>query len=65
MLIFGDVGVYLLGIVMGNDVIVVKLIFFDGGDFVGIENLDGSINFDYMLNIEVFVSVLLNGVDFI
>ena len=40
-----------------------KLIFSDGGDFVGIENPDGSTNPDYTLNTEALASVLSNGAD--
>lgn len=59
----GDVGVHSLGTATGNDVTAAKLIFSDGGDFVGIENPDGSTNPDYTLNTEALASVLSNGAD--
>lgn len=59
----GDVGVHSLGTATGNDVTAAKLIFSDGGDFVGIENPDGSTNPDYTLNTVALSSVLSNGAD--
>jgi len=59
----GDVNVHSLGTATGNDVTAAKLIFSDGGDFVGIENPDGSTNPDYTLNTEALASVLSNGAD--
>lgn len=59
----GDVGVHSLGTATGNGVTAAKLVFSDGGDFVGIQNPDGSTNPDYTLNTEALASVLSNGAD--